>query len=217
MTTTDTTRASAYGFGYRAFLNGIHNLENDQTYLDWIFADAPHRNSPRSAMHWNDGYKAAKAQALQASGVTRARELAQQLRAVIDENSYKSVLPTSEEKFFHKHGVALADTLTALVDKNARLCDVLAGISAQWAAIQKLQDEEPGHGEPDNWRCWRKELNGKTSLFDDLITSLMSSQTHVVPDVDAVPYDSFAEWAAEDGSALDAMALPVESEGGELD
>lgn len=215
MTTTDTTRAAAYGFGYRAFLKGIHGLENDQDYIDWIHADAPHRNSPRSALRWSAGYKDAKAQASQTT--TRAHELAQQLRAVIDENGYKSVLPTDEEKFFHKHGIALADTLTVLADENAKLRDALAGICARWAAIQKLQDEEPGHAEPDNWRCWRKELNGKTSLFDDLITSLMSSQTCHAPDVNEEPHDSFAEWAAEDGSALDAMALPVESEGGELD
>lgn len=134
--------------------------------------------------------------------------------ASIHLNILRGMIPLNRMNALHIAGATDYDTLKA---ENARLRDVLADICTKWGAIQKLQDEEPGHSEPDNWRCWRKELNGKTSMFDGLIASLVLPQQHGIPYVDVVISDMFTEWAAEDGSQLDAMALPVESEGGELD
>jgi hypothetical protein len=69
------------------------------------------------------------------------------------------------------------DDMAALIAEVKRLQAENATVRNKWTAMQQFEDEEPGMGDPDNWRCWRKELAAKRNQFYDLITSLDADKT----------------------------------------
>lgn len=116
--------------------------------------------------------------------------------------------------FARNNALAIASTLDALVAENARLVARLQEVHDKWLAMQQFEDEEPGMGDPDNWRCWRKELAAKRNQFYDLITNLGTDKTPLAQIVTmgnepSIAQLAFEAYSAERGNtAYDGSPIP---------